>query len=59
MLDKYKELKANEEDPKKTLEEYNKILTEKNEEYKDAIEKFIEEFEGNGISLNDIYGEKL
>jgi len=59
MLDKYKELKANEEDPKKTLEEYNKILTEKNEEYKDAIEKFIEEFESNGVNLNDIYGEKL
>ena len=59
MLEKYKELKAEEEDPKKTLEEYNKLLSEKNEEFKEAIEKFVEEFEGNGITINDIYGEKL
>ena len=59
MLEKYKELKAEEEDPKKTLEEYNKLLTEKNEEFKEAIEKFVEEFGGNGITINDIYGEKL
>ena len=58
MLDKYKELKAKEEDPKKTLEEYNKLLIEKNEEYKESIEKFVEEFEGNGVSM-DIFGEKL
>ena len=58
MLAKYKELKADGDDPKNTLEEYNKLLTEKNEEYKDAIEKFVEEFEGNGVSI-DIFGEKL
>lgn len=58
MLEKYKELKSEEEDPKKTLEEYNKLLTEKNEEFKESIEKFVEEFEGNGISM-DIFGEKL
>lgn len=58
MLAKYKELKADETDPKKTLEEYNKLLAEKNEEFKEAIEKFVEEFEGNGISM-DIFGEKL
>ena len=59
MLAKYKELKIKEDDPKKTLEEYNKLLAEKNEEYKDAIEKFVEEFEKNGITMSDIYGEKL
>ena len=59
MLAKYKELKADETDPKKTLEEYNKLLAEKNEEYKDTIEKFAEEFESNGISIADIYGDKL
>ena len=59
MLAKYKELKAKEDDPKKTLEEYNKLLTDKNEEYKNAIEKFVEEFEKNGITMSDIYGEKL
>ena len=58
MLLKYKEIKADETDPKQTLEEYNKLLAEKNEEYKDAIEKFVEEFEGNGVSM-DIFGEKL
>jgi hypothetical protein len=58
MLAKYKELKADETDPKQTLEEYNKLLTEKNEEYKDAVEKFVEEFEGNGITM-DLFGEKL
>ena len=59
MLAKYKELKADGDDPKKTLEEYNKLLSEKNEEYKDSIEKFVEEFEGNDVTLADIYGEKL
>ena len=59
MLDKYKELKADETDPKKTLEEYNKLLAEKNEEFKEAIEKFVEEFSGNGISMADMYGDKL
>ena len=59
MLAKYKELKDKEDDPKKTLEEYNKLLTEKNEEFKDAIEKYVEEFEKNGITVSDIYGEKL
>tara|TARA_R100000008_G_C3574373_1_gene164233 strand:+ start:433 stop:1632 length:1200 start_codon:yes stop_codon:yes gene_type:complete len=59
MLDKYKELKADETDPKQTLEEYNKLLAEKNEEFKEAIEKFVEEFSGNGISMADIYGDKL
>ena len=59
MLAKYKEIKTKEDDPKKTLEEYNKLLTEKNEEFKDAIEKFVEEFEKNGITMSDIYGEKL
>jgi len=58
MLDKYKELKADGNDPKKTLEEYNKLLAEKNEEYKVAIEKYVEEFEGNGITM-EVYGEKL
>ena len=58
MLAKYKELKADETDPKKTLEEYNKLLTEKNEEYKEAIEKFVEEFESNGVTM-DLFGEKL
>ena len=43
MLAKYKELKADETDPKQTLEEYNKLLSEKNEEFKEAIEKFAEE----------------
>jgi hypothetical protein len=59
MLDKYKEMKAEEEDPKKTLEEYNKLLSEKNEEFKEAIESFVEEFEGNGVTIADMYGEKL
>jgi len=59
MLAKYKELKAKEDDPKKTLEEYNKLLIEKNEEFEDAIEKFVKEFEKNGITMSDIYGEKL
>ena len=59
MLAKYKELKADETDPKQTLEEYNKLLSEKNEEFKEAIEKFAEEFEGNGITKADIYGDKL
>jgi hypothetical protein len=47
------------DDPKKTLEEYNKLLAEKNEEFKNAIEKYVEEFEKNGITMSDIYGEKL
>ena len=59
MLAKYKEIKAKEDDPKKTLEEYNKLLAEKNEEFKNAIEKYVEEFEKNGITMSDIYGEKL
>ena len=59
MLAKYKELKDKEDDPKKTLEEYNKLLAEKNEEFKNAIEKYVEEFEKNGITMSDIYGEKL
>ena len=58
MLAKYKEMKASGDDPKKILDEYNKLLAEKNEEYKDAIEKFVEKFEGNGVSI-DIFGEKL
>ena len=58
MLAKYKEMKASGDDPKKILDEYNKLLAEKNEEYKDAIEKFVEEFEDNGITM-DLYGEKL
>ena len=58
MLDRYNELKASEDYPKSILEEYNKLLAEKNEEYKETIEKFVEEFEGNGITM-EVYGEKL